>query len=945
MIKYNFPKIYQSSVSERLGQLEAKKAINQKSSARLLSGKNLLNLDQADRMIENVVGVFGLPIGLGLNFLVNQKEYLVPMVVEEPSIVAAASSAAKTIRKAGGFSVRNSEMLLIGQIVVYKLTDPITAGHAVMENKNEILNLANSLHPRMVARGGGAIDIEINFQRLEKSKTDLLTIHLLVDSKNAMGANLVNSMCEGVAAIVEKITGGKVFLKILSNLYDRSIIRAEATIPPHLLAGKNFAGDEIRDRIVMASEFAAVDPYRAATHNKGIMNGVDAVAIATGNDWRAIEAAAHAYASDNSGYRALSSWSVDSQSNLVGRLELPLKVGIVGGSLQSNPTVKDLLDILQVQSARELADVMGAVGLAQNFAALRALVSDGIQQGHMTLHARSVAAAAGVRSDQSDEVVAKLIASGEIKVWKAKQIMAEQNNKTAGTDTDTEDVHVSSANGKIILLGEHAVVYGRHALAMPIPQAIKARVSDGDEGVQLIIPRWGIDTHWLPNIEHHLSIYRAIDQILTQLELVRPAIRIILSPQLPRAVGLGSSAAAAVAIIRALSHHFQLNLDDRDVNRIAYESEKIIHGTPSGIDNYVATYAKPILFKSGNPPIVKELSLASDLTLIIGYSEKESLTAKMVEQVSSGWLKNTVQYENWFDAIDALALSASEAIQEFDYQKIGALMNKNQKLLEALRVSSSEQNKMVQIALDAGALGAKMTGAGGGGAIVTLCPEKEQEVVMALEAEGYQTLKPHNLPDTSKDKLARVEQPINVSDRPEERLIVVNENDEVLDFLPRSLCHEGDGLLHRAFSVHIFNSRNQILLQQRSANKDLWPLYWSNSCCSHPRVGEININAAKRRLREELGISAPLQYLYKFKYQARYSETYSEYEMCSVYIGHTDKPIHADAREVAAWRFVDLDMLDHELKEHPERFTPWFKMQWKKLRHELGVIERNPLIN
>ena len=297
MQKYNFPKLYKQSVAERLDLLENSNVIDRQTSAKLLSGRSLLKVEQADQMIENVVGVFGLPIGLGLNFLVNGKEYVVPMVVEEPSIVAAVSSAAKTIRKAGGFSVKSSEMLLIGQIAIDNIVDPIRAGQAIIENKEKILNLANSLHPKMVARGGGAVDVEVKSQPLTRLNTELLVVHLLVDTKDAMGANLVNSMCEGVAALIEKITGGDVFLKILSNFCDRSIIRASVSVAPRLLTGKGYSGEEVRDRIVLAGEFAANDPYRAATHNKGIMNGVDAVAIATGNDWRAIEAAAHVYAS------------------------------------------------------------------------------------------------------------------------------------------------------------------------------------------------------------------------------------------------------------------------------------------------------------------------------------------------------------------------------------------------------------------------------------------------------------------------------------------------------------------------------------------------------------------------------------------------------------------------------------------------------------------------
>jgi hydroxymethylglutaryl-CoA reductase len=275
MIMYDFPKLYKRTVAERLNQLQTKCAIDVETSKNLLRGKSLLSVEQADKMIENVVGVFGLPVGLGLNFLVNAKEYIVPMVVEEPSIAAAVSSAAKIVRNAGGFKVYSSEMLLTGQVVVTEIADASAAGKLIFDHKEKILALANSLHPKMVARGGGAIDIEINYRRLPRSKKEVVVAHLWVDSKDAMGANLVNSMCEGVAALIEKITGGKVLLQILSNLYDRSIIRAEACIPCHLLAGKGSSPEEVRDRIATASEFAEFDRHRAVTHNKGIMNGID----------------------------------------------------------------------------------------------------------------------------------------------------------------------------------------------------------------------------------------------------------------------------------------------------------------------------------------------------------------------------------------------------------------------------------------------------------------------------------------------------------------------------------------------------------------------------------------------------------------------------------------------------------------------------------------------
>ena len=272
MIQYDYPKMYQRSVAERLDLLKSGNVIDHSTSVTLLNGQNLLSAEQADKMIENVVGVFGLPIGLGLNFLINGKKYIVPMVVEEPSIVAAVSSAAKIIQKAGGFSAMSSEMHMIGQIVVSGIAEPERAKKEIMAHKEEILGLANSLHPKMVARGGGAVDIEVNHRTLNRLRTDLVVVHLLVETRDAMGANLVNSMCEGVAALIEKITGGDVFLQILSNYYDRSLIRVNAFVPPHLLGGKGFSGETVRDRIVMAGEFAEIDPHRAATHNLSLIH-------------------------------------------------------------------------------------------------------------------------------------------------------------------------------------------------------------------------------------------------------------------------------------------------------------------------------------------------------------------------------------------------------------------------------------------------------------------------------------------------------------------------------------------------------------------------------------------------------------------------------------------------------------------------------------------------
>ncbi len=735
------PQFYKLSVKERVRAVHERGLLNHDDYISLTSGEHLLNVHTADKMIENVIGVMGLPVGLALNFQINGRDYVIPLVVEEPSIVAALSSAAKTVRQAGGFKTRSTEHILIGQIQVVDVPHTVKAKAAVLQRKQEVLNLANSLHPKMVARGGGANDIEVNILP-SQDHGDMLVVHLLVDTRDAMGANLVNTMCEGVASLIETITDGQVFLRILSNLTDRSMVWSECVIPTEHLAGKGFDGEQVRDGIILATEFAAIDPYRATTHNKGIMNGIDAVAIATGNDWRAIEAAAHAYAARGKSYTALTRWFKNDHGDLVGQIEIPLKVGIVGGPLQTNPTVAVNHRLLGVDSARELAEVMGTVGLAQNFAALRALVTEGIQQGHMTLHARSVATAAGAPPEIFDTVVERLIDDGDIKVWKAKDLIAEvleQASPEESRDAVTARDY-AAGHGKAILLGEHAVVYGRHAIAAPVPLAIQAKVEDIDDGVELLIPRWGV--------EHRLSMQRRPAQsfeepvglILDKLGLKDRPMRVEVFPNVPRAMGLGGSAAIAVAIIRAIDLHFELGLSDEEVNELAFECEKVAHGTPSGVDNTMATYGRFLLYRPGKPPLVEPLEVERPIPIVIGMSGVESLTAKTVAHVRTAWKRNKTLYERIFDEIDSLVLQGVEAIRSYDLEQLGELMNINHGLLNALQVSSWELEELIQIARDNGAVGAKLTGGGGGGSMIALCPENTSGVIEAMQEAGYQAM-------------------------------------------------------------------------------------------------------------------------------------------------------------------------------------------------------------
>jgi hydroxymethylglutaryl-CoA reductase len=354
----------------------------------LRNGKGL-EPDTADRMVENAIGTFALPLGLALNMVVNGREYVIPMAVEEPSVIAALSLAGKIVREAGGFTAEADAPTMIGQVQVTGYGDLEIATRRIRAAKDQILACANHVQPGIVRRGGGARDIEVRTLPAPEGPhgEPLLIVHLLVDTCDAMGANVVNTVAEAVAPLIEELTGGKVYLRIVSNLADRRLARASCRIPVPALADFGVPGAEIAEGIIQAGRFACADPYRAATHNKGIMNGIDALAVATGQDWRAIEAGAHAFACRDGRYRPLSTWSIVA-ADLVGRIELPLALGIVGGPIRVHPGVQLALKLLRVASARELAMVFAAVGLAQNLAALRALGSVGIQKGHMALHAR-----------------------------------------------------------------------------------------------------------------------------------------------------------------------------------------------------------------------------------------------------------------------------------------------------------------------------------------------------------------------------------------------------------------------------------------------------------------------------------------------------------------------------------------------------------------------------
>lgn len=420
-------RFYDLSLEERLQQVGAESGLAAEELA-ALGGSAGLSPAQADHMIENVVGIYSLPLGIARNFVVNGREVLVPMVLEEPSVVAGASFMAKLAKAGGGFTASADEPHMIGQMQIVELPDPAAARLRLLAEKDALLAEVARVDPVLARLGGGPVDLEVRL--IEESPVGpFLVLHLIYDVRDAMGANAINTATERLTPSVQKISGGRVHLRILSNLADRRLARAACTIPLPQLAFNEFSAEQVRDGVIAAWAFAAADPYRAATHNKGIMNGVDAVVLATANDWRAVEAGAHAYAARSGRYTSLSTWGMDEKGNLTGFLEMPMAVGIVGGATRVHPSARAALKLIGIQSARELAEIIVSVGLAQNLAALRALATEGIQRGHMGLHARQVAIAAGAAGDEVDRVAGQMVQERTVRIDRAAEILSEIRTK------------------------------------------------------------------------------------------------------------------------------------------------------------------------------------------------------------------------------------------------------------------------------------------------------------------------------------------------------------------------------------------------------------------------------------------------------------------------------------------------------------------------------------
>ncbi|MBC1354737.1 hydroxymethylglutaryl-CoA reductase, degradative [Listeria welshimeri] len=423
----SFDKFYKKTLEERQAILAEYANLNEKEQA-FLASTGALSFDKANHMIENTVGIYSLPLGLGMNMLLNDKKYIVPMAMEEPSVVAAQSSGAKLIAQNGGITSTATDRKMIGQIELITVPDVEAAEEKVIANREKLIAIANNAHPSLLKRGGGAVDLQVRTTKTASDET-LFIIHLLVDTQEAMGANMVNTMVETLAPELEILTGGVANMRILSNLVDDATATATCRLSPESLATKTQSGEWVRDRIIAAYEFADADIYRAATHNKGIMNGIDAVIMAFGNDWRAVEAASHAYTARTGSYKPMSKWSKDADGYLIGELTLPMPVAFVGGSIAIHPIASLSKKIARVESAKELAMLVCAVGLTQNLSALKALVTEGIQRGHMSLQAKSLAMTAGAEANEIEQVAQFLQETKQLNVMAAKKYIAELRTK------------------------------------------------------------------------------------------------------------------------------------------------------------------------------------------------------------------------------------------------------------------------------------------------------------------------------------------------------------------------------------------------------------------------------------------------------------------------------------------------------------------------------------
>ena len=740
------PRFYRLPVEQRLAVLQRQFNLSNDEVAMLRQG-NALRIIHAVNMVENAIGVLGQPLGLALNFLVDRCEYIVPMATEEASIIAAASKAALTVREGGGFTTEVDPPVMIGQVQVLDLADPQAAAQAVLAGKEQIIVAANLPNQRMLARGGGCFDVQARVLDGGAETGEMLIVHLLVDVREAMGANAINYSCEAAGPVVEQLTGGRVNLRILSNYATERLARARFSLPLAALATDQHSGAQVAQRLVEASAFAQCDPYRAATHNKGIFNGIGAASLALGQDWRALEAGGHAWAARDGQYRGLAKYAIDG-GRLTGELEMPMQVGWQGGAVNSHPGVRLLRRISGIADARELAGVLTSVGLAQNFAACLALCTVGIQRGHMALHARSVALSAGVPAADVDEIAETMIKRGEVKVAIAEEAYRRLKRQRSAVASGEHLPIEAFAPGKVVLFGEHAVVYGHPGITAALDVGLRIRLSPDPEGPRPVQPDFRRAFDVAESDEDYARLSQAVEAALAQYGLEKAKLGIEIESELVPGMGLGSSAAFAAALCRALRlyrgtpapEHFNSALFDE-----VQVLERLFHGNPSGVDAATVISGGVLWFRKGPPRELLPLKLERPVGGVVCIVAPGARTIELVSQVRQSRELASARVDAIMERIGELTAEAGLALSTGDTVQAGGLMNENHELLARLGVSTPELDDAVEWLRQHGALGAKLTGAGGGGAVVALM-EPEQRAALWHELESrFPVVLPLNL--------------------------------------------------------------------------------------------------------------------------------------------------------------------------------------------------------
>jgi hydroxymethylglutaryl-CoA reductase len=740
------PRFYRLPVEQRLAVLQRQFNLSNDEVALLRQG-NALRIVHAVNMVENAIGVLGQPLGLALNFLVDGREHIVPMAIEEASIIAAASKAALTVREGGGFTTEADPPVMIGQVQILDLTDAHAAAQAVLANQQQVLDAANAPNQRMVARGGGCFDVEARVLEGGAGVGPMLIVHLLMDVREAMGANAINYSCEAAGPVLAALTGGRVNLRILSNYATKRLARARFSLPLELLASAGLDGAQVAQRLIEASAFAQADPYRAVTHNKGIFNGIGAAALALGQDWRALEAGGHAWAARSGQYRGLAWYALDGD-RLTGEIELPMQVGWHGGAVASHPGVRLLRRISGIANARELAGVLAAAGLAQNFAACLALSTVGIQRGHMALHARSVALSAGVPAADVDEVAQTMIKRGEVKVAMAEEAYRLLKRQREAPQAAEHLPIEAFAPGKVVLFGEHSVVYGQPGITAALDVGLRVRLTPDPEGPRTVQPHFKRAFDVAESDQDYTRLSQAVQAALAQSGLERAPLAIEIESDLVPGMGLGSSAAFSTALCRALRLYRGAAANGRFDSALFEEVqalERMFHGNPSGMDAAAVISGGVLWFRKGPPRELLPLKLERPVSGVICIVAPGARTIELVGQVRQQRELAQAGVDAILGEIGALTAEAGLTLAAGDLQRTGELMNDNHELLARLGVSTPELDRAAAWLRVHGALGAKLTGAGGGGAVLALM-EPEQRAALWPELEArFPVVLPLNL--------------------------------------------------------------------------------------------------------------------------------------------------------------------------------------------------------